>query len=178
MSLLSESVTTVLAGQQVQGSQLVLPPTLNPPIASGFYKQQVGIGVPRGQDAVVLVYDVQTNAPLQLPVRSIPMRTFLSAVVPLVSASPTTSDIKIVFLKDVNNLLDYIVYNNDATITVNEVNNKLSLELPDGFGVGQPEYIYAGLLCSPTPPPPPMPPPTPAPPAITDGTVKIIYQYV
>lgn len=164
MSLLSESVETVLESQQAQSIELVLPPTLNPPISSGFYKQKVGIASPRGENTVVLVYDVQTNAPLQLPPNSIPMVAYVSPVIPLSSANPATSDIQIAFVKNLNNLNDYILYNDPYNL--NEVNNKYCSELLDGYGVGQPEYVYAALLCSKTLP------------AITVGTVKIIYQYV
>lgn len=153
------SLATVLEGFQ------------NPLKSSGFYKQKVGIANPRGENIVTLVYDVQTGAPLALPLKAVPIIASLSSVVQLNSTDTEKSQIQVVFLKDPNNLNDFVRYSQPYSIR--NVNNKLSVDMLHCYNVGKTEYLYAALLCCETPSTP-----DPTPPAITDGTIKIIYQYV
>ena len=174
MSLLSEVTAQVIASQTVASTQqLVLPTTLSPPVSTGFYKQQVGIAVPRGVNTYAAILDVQTNEPLRFPVNSILMRTCWSPIVPLASADVTTSTVQLVLLRNLddlvnNNLNDYVP-SGDFNI-IAEVNGKMTTENSGNFATGQDMYVYPAILCSLSVPP--------LLPAITDGTVKLIFQYI
>ena len=176
MSLLSEVTAQVIASQTVAPTQqLVLPTTLSPPVSTGFYKQQVGIAVPRGNNVYAAILDVQTNEPLRFPANFILMRTCWSAIVPLVSANVNTSTVQLVLLRNLddlvnNNLNDYVV--SGISMTLDDVNGKASTENSDLFASGQNAYVYPAITCSLE-----LPPLNPLPP-ITDGTVKLIFQYI
>ena len=122
----------------------------------------MGIVVPRGPNFITLVQDVQTNTALQLPTGSVPLTAQLCSVVPFTSAGTNMTKVQIAFLKNLENMDDYVVYNYPHTLM--EVNNTLVLSLLEGFPQGHSEYMYAALLCSE--------------PEVTGGSIKIVYQFV
>jgi hypothetical protein len=124
----------------------LVPPALDPPVSSGFYKQVVGVAAPLGANTIVVVTDVFTGLPLEMPVNSIIMNVFWSALVPLTSANNAQATSQMVLIEDVN-----------AT---------LSTENLAPYAFGQAVYRYVGVECSKNLPLYP----------ITGGTLKLVIQ--
>lgn len=148
--------------------QLEIP--ITPPVSTAFYKQQVGIAVPRGVNTFAAILDVQTNKPLRFPTHSILLKTCWSAIVPLTSADVNASTVQLVLLKNLddlfnNNLNDFVPIGDSNVLS--DVNGKLTT---DSSAIGQDMYVCPAVLCSFSV--------APLLPEITDGTVKLIFKYI
>jgi hypothetical protein len=142
----------------------LVPPALDPPVSSGFYKQVVGVAAPLGANTIVVVTDVFTGLPLEMPVNIIIMNVFWSALVPLTSANNAQATSQMVLIEDLNNLTGNI-YLGDYNL-IEDVNATLSTENLAPYAFGQAVYRYVGVECSKNLPLYP----------ITGGTLKLVIQ--
>lgn len=162
MSLLSEAVATVMQSEATTSTNLVLPPTLTPPLESGFYKQLIGVVEPRGLLTTSVVIDVETGQPLKFPPNAIPMYAFFVPIEPLISGNLGTTTIALYLLKTPENKVDTFYY---YYANLSDTNGNFILELCDVKAEGLTEYFYPAISVNTGPP-------------VTSGLMKIIFQYV
>ena len=117
----------------------------------GFYKQKVGICVPKEVNNINNILDVQTNAPLQFPTNSIVLKTSWASLTP----ETVDTTVQLVLLKSLDTSDDYIILGSFNIVSAG-IESDVNLAMPE------PGYVYAALLCSCSLPP----------------TIKIIFQYI
>ena len=164
MSLLTETVSTVIYGNNMIALQAFNTQFVTKPNAQG-YSVITGAIEPR-EEGNYLLLDNVTGLPVQLPPNVMPYKAFYVPTVPLEGPNLSSSELKLRFWDDVNFSSYQDNWGTYGVFTAEEMNTKGYTELADSTGSVSDftGYIYPGMVLESDP--------------LTAGQIQIYIYYI